>query len=156
MRTVAAVSAEDLQAILDGHPFLTEYGFAVESVERGGVTVVVPFQPKYVRPGGVIPGFVYMAAADVTMWLAVFTLLGEKAALSVTTEMRSAFLSGLAGEEFVCEARVLDAGELLLYGTAECRSRAGVMMSHHALTYIMPPSSVIPSVGAKRRSRGTA
>jgi acyl-coenzyme A thioesterase PaaI-like protein len=136
-----AKSIEELQAILDGHPFLRDYAFAVEHVERGVVRVAVPYQEKYVRPGGVIPGFIYMAAADVVMWLAIYTVLGDDAELSVTTDMRSAFLSGLAGEEFLCEARVLDTGKQLLFGTAECRSRAGALITHHALTYIMPPSS---------------
>jgi len=136
-----AISREALQEMLDAHPFVEDYAFTVEHVEHGAVRVSVPFQEKYVRPGGVIPGFIYMATADVATWLAVYTILGHDAALSVTTEMRTSFLSGLAGEEFVCEARVLDAGERLLYGTAECRSRAGSIVTHHAITYIMPPSS---------------
>lgn len=135
-----AVSREDLQAILDAHPFVEEYHFIVESAEGGVVRVVVPFREHYVRPGGVIPGFIYMAAADVVMWLAVYTVLGPNAALSVTTDLRTTFLSGLRGEEFICEARVLDAGARLLFGTAECRSRDGSILTHHAITYIMPPS----------------
>ena len=135
-----AVSREDLQAILDAHPFVEEYRFLVESAEAGVVRAVVPFREQYVRPGGVIPGFIYMAAADVVMWLAVYTVLGPDAALSVTTDLRTTFLSGLRGEDFICEARVLDAGERLLFGTAECRSRAGTILAHHAITYIMPPS----------------
>ena len=135
-----ALSREDLQAILDAHPFVAEYAFVVEAAEAGRVRIVAPFREGYVRPGGVIPGFIYMAAADVAMWLAVYTLLGSEAALSVTTDMRTAFLSGLAQEEFVCDAQVLDEGERLLFGTATCSSRAGAILTHHAVTYIRPPS----------------
>ena len=80
-----------------------------------------------------------MAAADVTMWLAIFTLLGERATMAVTTDMRTSFLAGLAGEPFWCRATVIDDGTQLLFGTADCVDRNGRIMTHHALTYIHPP-----------------
>jgi hypothetical protein len=54
--------------------------------------------------------------------------------------MRSVFLAGLKGEDFFCEARVLDAGDKLFYGTAECRSLEGKLLTHHSITYIPPPT----------------
>jgi acyl-coenzyme A thioesterase PaaI-like protein len=135
----AAISAEELQAMVDGHAFLAPYGMRVREVERGRCLVEIPFRAEFERPGGVIPGPIYMGVADATMWLAIYTVLGAAARLSVTTDMRTAFLSGLRGEAFVCDARVLDIGPTLIFGTAACSSLRGDIMTHHALTYIVPP-----------------
>ena len=131
---------EQLQALLDGSDFTREYGMEVRELEIGRCTVEMPFREHYVRPGGVIPGFIYMTAADVTMWLAIFTLLGERATLSVTTDMRTSFLAGLVGAPFLCRAHVIDDGEQLLFGTADCVDLTGRVLTHHALTYIHPPA----------------
>ena len=131
----------DLQAILDTSDFTREYGIVIESIEGRRVRVRVPFRSHYVRPGGVVPGFIYMAAADLTMWLAIFAALGTAAEFAVTTDMRTSFLAGLRGEDFWCEAEVDDVGEQLIFGTARCTDARGAILAHHTLTYIQPPKS---------------
>ncbi len=130
----------ELQTILDTSDFTREYGIVIESIVDGRVRARVPFRPHYVRPGGVVPGFIYMAAADLVMWLAVFASLGPAAELAVTTDMRTSFLSGVRGEDFWCEAEVADVGEQLIFGTATCMDARGAIITHHTLTYIQPPA----------------
>lgn len=80
-------------------------------------------------------GQVFMAAADVAMWLAIKTKLGM-AESSVTAEMTTSFLAGAKREGFRCTATVLKLGRRLIYGVAECVDSDGRLLSHHTVTYI--------------------
>lgn len=128
-----------LQRLCDEHDFTREYGLIVEEAAPRLVRVEAPFRAHYVRPGGVVPGFIYMAVADLTLWLAVLALLGEPGLLAVTTEMRTSFLGTVRNASFWCEAGILDEGERLLFGTATCRNAAGAIATHHTMNYIRPP-----------------
>jgi len=88
-----------------------------------------------VRPGGIVSGQVYIAAADVAMWLAIKTRLGL-ADGSVTAEMKTNFLGGAKRESFLCSAKVLKFGRQLIFGTAECVGADGRLLTHHTVTYI--------------------
>ena len=97
----------------------------------------VPHQPIFERPDGLLSGPVFMAAADVAMWLAIMTRTGIIDRL-VTVEMKTNFLAGSRGADVTCTATVLRLGKRLIYGTAECRDPSGVLLTHHTLTYIRP------------------
>lgn len=130
-----AVSVAELQDLLEASPFNRQYGFRVQSIEDGVCTVAVPFQFAYERPDGLISGPVFMAAADVTMWLAIMTRTGIIDRL-VTVEMKTNFLNAARAEDVVCTAKVLKLGRRLIYGTAECTNSAGRLLTHHTVTYI--------------------
>jgi acyl-coenzyme A thioesterase PaaI-like protein len=89
---------------------------------------------SFERPEGLISGVVLMAAADVTMWLAIMTLRGT-AERWVTSDMKTAFLRGAREEDISCTARVLKPGKRSIYGTAECLGAASGLVAHHVLTY---------------------
>ena len=97
----------------------------------------VPFRKTFVRPGGIISGPVFMAAADVAMWLAIMTRFGKDDP-SVTIDMKTAFLSWAGREEFRCMARLLRMGKRLIYGIAECADKKGKLLTHHTITYLRP------------------
>jgi acyl-coenzyme A thioesterase PaaI-like protein len=78
---------------------------------------------------------VFMAAADVAMWLAIKTRLGL-ADSSVTAEMKTNFLGGAKGTGFRCAAKVLKFGRRLIYGVVECADENGRLLTHHTVTYI--------------------
>ena len=137
MKTSLAVTKRELEKILSEAPFLTGYGFRLHSVEDGMCRIRVPFRKEFVRPGGIISGPVFMAAADVAMWLAIMTRLGKDDP-SVTIDMKTAFLSWASQEEFRCTARLLRMGKRLIYGIAECADRRGKLLTHHTITYIRP------------------
>jgi len=125
----------DLQALLSEHAFTRQFGFLVRSISPGRCRLDVPFQATFERPGGVISGQVFMAAADVAMWLAIKTELGI-ADTSVTAELQTTFLRGGRNSVFACTARVLKLGQRLIFGVAECSDPNRHMLTHHTITYI--------------------
>lgn len=130
------VARPDLERLLSKAVFNQGYGLSLHSHGDGECTLAVPFRQEFLRPGGIVGGPVFMAAADVAMWLAIATRLGTDEDC-VTVEMKSNFLSA-AREEFLCTARVLKLGKRIVYGTAECATREGKLLTHHTLTYIRP------------------
>jgi len=130
---LAATEAE-LRHLLAEVPFTRAYGFRLHAIAPGQCTLDVPFQPLFERPGGIVGGQVFMAAADVAMWLAIMTRLGSSDG-SVTAAMTSAFLDAARHESFRCTARVVKLGRRLVYGVAESVSGNGRLLTHHSLTY---------------------
>ena len=131
------MSLAHLQSVLDGSPFVRQYGFRVESADGGTSTLYCPGNPDFLRPDGILSGPVLMAAADVAMWIAIISALGTECSSTVTVEMKTNFLSALEGaQDFRCAATVLKSGSRLVYGTADCRDLDGRLLTHHTMTYI--------------------
>ena len=124
MAAPLAVTKQQLQQLLEEVTFTRQYGFRLHTVADGSCTLHVPFQDAFERTGGVVSGQVFMAAADVAMWLAIMTKLGITD-MSVTVEMTTAFLNGARNEDFRCTARILKMGKRLVYGVADCANTAG-------------------------------
>ncbi|MBA2677888.1 MAG: PaaI family thioesterase [Ktedonobacteraceae bacterium] len=132
-----AVTETELQHLLSEVAFTHQYGFRLHSIDDGVCTIAVPFQTAFERPGGIVSGQVFMAAADVAMWLAIMTRLG-RADRSVTAEMKTNFLNGARQEQFFCTAKILKLGKRLIYGVAESSNEQGKLLTHHTVTYIRP------------------
>ena len=146
-----AVTKTELRKLLSQAPFTSIYGFKVRSIANGVCTLYVPFQPVFERPGGIVSGPVFMAAADVAMWLAIVTRLGT-ADRSVTAKMTTAFLNAARQEDFQCTAKILKLGTRLVYGTAECVTSGGKLLTHHTMTYIRPDTIRRPAAHQLGRS----
>ena len=131
------VTRGDLEGLLARAVFAHDYGFRLHAFDAGQCTLHVPFDPKLERPGGVIGGPAFMAAADVATWLAILTQLGPED-LSVTIDLKTAFLSAARREDFYCTARVLKLGRRLVYSVAECVAGDGRRLTHHTVTYARP------------------
>jgi uncharacterized protein (TIGR00369 family) len=130
-----AVTEQELAQLLAEVPFTRSYGFRLQSIGEGECSLSVPFQPAFERPGGMVSGQVFMAAADVAMWLAIMTRLGKSDG-AVTAELKTNFLKGAKQEDFICRARILKLGRRLIYGVAECVTQDGKLLTHHTITYI--------------------
>ena len=131
-----AVTAPDLQGLLDATAFTRRLGVRVESLEDGICSLLVPYQSIFERPGGIVAGEIYMGAADVAFWCATKTRLGLDDG-STTTNLETAFLAPARQEPILCRARVLKWGRRLVFGDAECRSlESGKLLTHHTLTYM--------------------
>jgi uncharacterized protein (TIGR00369 family) len=130
-----ACSETELQQLLAEVAFTRSFGFTLNSIGDGECSIDVPFQEAFERPGGIVSGQVFMAAADVAMWLAIKTKLGL-ADSSVTVEMKTNFLGSARKEAFRCSAKVLKLGRRLVYGVAECVDSRGRLLTHHTITYI--------------------
>lgn len=131
----ATVTKSDLERLLSEASFARSYGFRVHSFGDGECAISVPFQESFERRGRIIAGPVFMAAADVAMWLAVVTKVGIHDDV-VTTEMKTNFLNGAAQEDFLARAKILKLGKRLIYGVAECVNEKGKLLTHHTITYI--------------------
>jgi acyl-coenzyme A thioesterase PaaI-like protein len=130
------MSVADLQTLLDGSPFVQQYAFRVESADGGTCTLYCPGKAEFLRPDGILSGPVFMAAADVAMWIAIISTLGHDGESTVTVEMKTNFLSALEGaQDFRCTATLLKSGSRLVYGTADCRDLNGRLLTHHTMTY---------------------
>jgi uncharacterized protein (TIGR00369 family) len=130
-----ACSNEELAQLLTEVAFTRSFGFALNGIGDGQCSIDVPFQEAFERPGGIVSGQVFMAAADVAMWLAIKTKLGL-ADSSVTAEMKTNFLGRAQKEGFRCSAKVLKLGRRLVYGVAECVDSSSRLLTHHTITYI--------------------
>ena len=131
------MTAHELQQLLQDVAFTRSYGFSLHAIADGECTLNVQFQEAFERPGGIVSGQVFMAAADVAMWLAIMTRLG-KTDTSVTVELQTAFLASARREDFSGTAKILKLGKRLIYGEATCMSHAGTLLTHHTITYIRP------------------
>jgi len=134
-----AVTEAELRHLLEEVAFTRSYGFRLQAIGDGVCTLDVPFQAAFERPGGIVSGQVFMAAADVAMWLAIMTRLGAGDG-SVTAGMTTAFLGAARRESFRCTARVVKLGRRLIYGTAESLTDGGRLLAHHSLTYARSPA----------------
>lgn len=132
-----AVTEAELSALLRDVEFTRTYGFTLHAIGDGTCVLDVPFRKAFERPGGIVSGQVFMAAADVAMWLAIMTRLGRQD-LSVTAELSTAFLGAAREEPFRCTARILRLGRRLIYGVAESAAGDGRLLAHHTITYIRP------------------
>ena len=130
-----ACSQRELEQLLAEVAFTRNFGFTLNSIGDGECSINVPFQEAFERPGGIVSGQVFMAAADVAMWLAIKTRLGLSDS-SVTAEMKTNFLGAAQKEGFCCTAKVLKLGRRLIYGTVECVDSNGRLLTHSTVTYI--------------------
>ncbi|MGQ4809968.1 hypothetical protein NKDENANG_03411 [Candidatus Entotheonellaceae bacterium PAL068K] len=137
MNVPLAVTEQELQQLLQEVAFTRSYGFSLLTIGDGACALHVAFQEAFERPGGIVSGQVFMAAADVAMWLAIMTKLGTTDK-SVTVEMQTAFLHEARREDFECTAHILKLGRRLVYGVAECVNTTGTLLTHHTLTYARP------------------
>jgi len=62
------LTQKELEQVLADSTFVSDYRFSIHDYGDGECTLYVPFQEKYVRPGGLVCGPVFMAAADMAMW----------------------------------------------------------------------------------------
>jgi len=132
------VSVSSLQAVLsEQSAFTRELDFRVQSIGDGECELVIPFQAKFERPGGILSGQVLMTAADVAMWLAIKTRRGMDDP-SVTLDMHTSFVRSARREAIVCRARVLRLGSAISHGVADCTTEDGAVLSHHSLIYARP------------------
>ena len=133
----ALITAEVAQRVIDASPFGRWWGYRVEEVGPGRARLLLPFQPHFERPGGVVQGGCAMTLADVAFWIAGMTVMGEDPS-AVTLQQSSSFLRPATLGDLRSEARILRAGRRILYGEASVLDARGNLLSHHVLTYMRP------------------
>ncbi len=130
-----AISEAEIRRLLTEHAFLAVYDFRLRALADGECTLEVPWNVRWQRPGGMLSGPVFMAAADAAMWFAILTRVGAEA-LWVTADLKTAFLRPAHVQTVRCTGRVLKQSEGSAYGVAECVGEDGELLTHHTVTYL--------------------
>lgn len=131
---MSGLTLERARALFGETPFCRWWGYRVDSLAEGSATVILPEDSRHLRPGGVLHGAASAGLADVAVWLALMTLVGEEP-LAVTVQMSTQFLRGARGE-LRCEGRILTLGRRIVQGEASATDGAGELVARHTLTYV--------------------
>ena len=112
----------------------------VESVDAQVLIARLLVDEQHLRPGGTVSGPAMFALADVTIYLAILSRIGE-VALAVTTNASVDFMrKPEAGRDLLAECRILKLGRVLAVGDVLIRSE-GVdqPVARCSMTYSIPP-----------------
>ncbi len=115
--------------------------FAVERLGPEGLVLRLRVAERHLRPGGTVSGPSIFALADVAMYLAILSRIGE-VPLAVTTNASVDFMrKPAAGRDLLGEARLLKLGRSLAVGDVLVFSEgAAEPVARAGLTYAIPPA----------------
>ncbi len=121
-------------------PIAAWLGATLETVGEGAATMRLAYDPKLLRPGGVINGVAVMALADFAMYATVMTVVGEER-MAVTTSLNVNFLRMAKGTDLIAEGRVLKRGRRLVVCEIEIFAEGEPdPVAHVTGTYALPPA----------------
>ncbi|MDE2573421.1 MAG: PaaI family thioesterase [bacterium] len=140
MDATPAITPQEAQRMLGALALAELFAFSVRELGPGSCTMEAPFLDLFLRPGELVSGPVYMALADAAVWVALMTIVGPMP-MAVTSELTSNFLRGAVREDVLCAARILSLEGGIAHASAQCTTRAGVVLTHHSATYSLPPRS---------------
>lgn len=103
-----------------GRPFT----WPLESLDAGGLRLVMPAAAGELRPGGTISGPTVMTLADAAAYMVLVSRIGPQA-LAVTTNLNCDFLRRPRPGELVADATVLKIGRTLALIDVLMCSRSG-------------------------------
>lgn len=134
------MNAEEVQAYMaEVFPQSNQYGFEVEAVQEGKITVSMKIGDEHLRPGGTISGPSMFALADCATYLMVLSHVG-KVALAVTTNLNINFLNKPAEGDLIAEANLLKLGKRLAVCDVSIMSKLDMrLVAHATATYSIPP-----------------
>lgn len=140
------LSAEQVQQLIrEGLPAANSNGVQVEAVGAGLARIRLPYQERFLRPGGIISGPTLFGAADTAMYAAVLAHLGPEL-MAVTADTNIRFLRAARADDVVAEAQILKLGRSLIvcevWVWTESRERAA---AHVTGSYARPPVSAVDS-----------
>ncbi len=138
----AKISAAELAEMArENVPLVGTLAMQVETVLPGSVTIRVPYQDEFIRPGGTISGAVLMAVADFAMYGVVLSLIG-RVDLAVTTNLSINFLRRPPPGDVLAKARILKLGKRLAVGEVCLHGGDQEDLVAHAIsTYSIPPQA---------------
>lgn len=140
MTTARITEADFLRILRDGMPSGAAMPFEVVSLERGRSVLRLRTGPSDVRPGGTVAGPVLFGLADLAIYAAVMSAIGE-VPLAVTTDATMHFLRRPRATTLIARARLLKEGHRLVVGEAEIEHEGeDGPVAHAVMTYSVPPS----------------
>lgn len=135
------ITVAQFNALVDKHLILAaQLGMSAERIGAGTATLRLRHAPLHIRPGGTVAGPVVVALADVALYAAVLSMIGQ-VELAVTTSLNVNFLKKPGPADLICHARILKLGKRLAVGECELFSEGeDDMVAHVTGTYSIPPS----------------
>ena len=142
MTTARITEATFLRVLREGMPSGAALPIDVVTLERGHVVVRMRTGPADVRPGGTVAGPVLFQLADLAVYAAVMTAIGE-VPLAVTTDATIHFLRRPRATTLIARARLLKEGQRLVVGEVEIEHEGeeGKPVAHAVMTYSVPPGA---------------
>ncbi len=134
------MNASEVEGYIDEvFPQIADYGFCVENLEVGKISVSMKITDKHLRPGGTVSGPTMFTLADCASYLIVLAHIG-KVALAVTTNLNINFISKPEGD-LIADAQLLKLGKRLAVCEISIRSKVTeTLVAHATATYSIPPS----------------
>jgi uncharacterized protein (TIGR00369 family) len=139
MSTSRITEADFLRILREGMPSGAAMPIDVLTLERGRSVLRMRTGPRDVRPGGTVAGPVMFGLADLAIYAAVMSAVGE-VPLAVTTDATIHFLRRPRATSLIARARLLKEGKRLVVGEAEIEheDEAGAPVAHAVMTYSVP------------------
>ena len=137
-----AISLEEISALcLEALPWALEMNFQVTELGHGPCRVLMPYQDRFVRPGGTVSGPAMMSLADYAMYVAVLSAIG-RVELAVTINLNINFLRRPPPEALEATVRLLKLGRRLAVGEVDVSGvgEGAPLVAHVTATYSIPPS----------------
>ena len=120
-------------------PQAESYGWSVQDLAPGNITVVMNAGDDHLRPGGTVSGPTMFALADITAYLLVLAHIGE-VALAVTTNLSINFLSKPKPGALIGQGRLLKLGKRLAVCEIHILSAGSeTVIAQATATYSIPP-----------------
>lgn len=134
------MTANEVEAYIEQvFPQVSDYGFKIENLETGKISVSMKIADAHLRPGGTVSGPTMFTLADCASYLIVLAHIG-KVALAVTTNLNINFISKPEGD-LIAEAQLLKLGKRLAVCEISIRSRQNMaLVAHATATYSIPPN----------------
>ena len=135
------LNAEELMSLLDEVFPQVRGDFQIESLAPMATTVRMKVAERHLRPGGTVSGPSMFALADVSVYMAVLSMIGSEA-LAVTTNCSMDFMRKPAAEaDLIAECRLLKLGRVLAVGDVLIRSEGqDAPVARATMTYSIPPA----------------
>jgi len=134
------MNAREVEAYIDQvFPQVESYGFKIENLEAGKISVSMKTSDEHLRPGGTVSGPTMFTLADCASYLIVLAHIG-KVALAVTTNLNINFISKPEGD-LVADAVLLKLGKRLAVCEISIRTKTNeTLVAHATATYSIPPN----------------
>ncbi|MBN8920336.1 MAG: PaaI family thioesterase [Rhizobiales bacterium] len=136
-----AMTADELDAKLaEAFPELFQSAdrAVIERLDYGACRLRLPFQSRYLRPGGTISGPTMMQLTDLAMYVAVLGAVGW-VPLAVTSQLNIHFLRRPEARDLIAEARLLRVGGRTAVGDVTIWSDGhDAPVAHATSTYAIP------------------
>lgn len=120
-------------------PFIELFGIRCEELGSGTAVVRLPYDERWLRPGGYIFGGMLMTLADMAIYYAIMSVVGLKP-MTVTNELKINFLRPAVGGDVLARAEVLKAGRRIVYGEIRLymAENPKKLIAHATSSYIQP------------------